>query len=67
VAENTNQSAWEALCKVQQQISYIRKSALQAIWDTTNGNMSPEEKIDKIRDIAKIAGVYTRDLDESHV
>lgn len=57
------QNPWEALAKIQQQISYIRKSALQAIWEVTNKNMSPEEKLDAIREIAKVAGVYTRDLD----
>jgi hypothetical protein len=52
-------ASWEDIAKGLKELNYLRKSALQAIWNTTNDNMSPEEKLEKIRDIAQASGVFT--------
>lgn len=60
MTEEKNPS-WEQLAKQSREIAYQRRAALQQIYKVTNDNMPEEERIDRIRDIVKLCGVY---LDE---
>lgn len=52
-------ATWEDIAKSLRELNYMRKAALQTVWNTTNDNMTVEEKLEKIRDIVQACGVYT--------
>ena len=49
---------WEAIAKMQREIIYQKKGALQEIYAVTQSLEAPELKLDAIEKIARVSGVF---------